>query len=60
MSSGNYVKGIINNIEVRMVKEGIILPRRSEITVYSDYTPELYATTELKSDVITMYKELIG
>ena len=26
----------------------------------SDYTPELYATTELESDGITMYQELIG
>ena len=36
------------------------LPRRSETPMSSDYTPELYATTELESDGITMYQELIG
>ena len=60
MSSVNYVKGIINNVEVRMVKEGMILPRRAETPMSSDYSPELDAPTEFKSDGITMYQELIG
>ena len=43
-----------------MVKEGMRLPRRAETPMYSDYTPELDSTTELESDGITMYQELIG
>ena len=42
-----------------MVKEGMILPRRAETPMSSYYTPELDATTELKSYGITMYQELI-
>ena len=38
----------------------MILPRRAETLMFSDYTPELDATTELESDSITMYQELIG
>ena len=45
MSSVDYEKGIVKNVEVRMVKEGMRLPRRSETPMSSDYTPELYATT---------------
>ena len=60
MSSVDYVEVIIKNVEVRMVKEGMILPRQSETSMSSDYTPELDATTELESDGITMYQELIG
>ena len=43
-----------------MVKEGIRLPRRAETPMSSDYTPELDATTELESEGITMYQEIIG
>ena len=60
ISSVDYVKGIIKNVEVRMVKEGIRLPRRAETPMSSYYTPELDATTELESDGITMYQDLIG
>ena len=60
MSSVNYVKGMIMNAEVRIVIEGMRLPRRAETPMSSDYTPELDATTEFESDGITMYQELIG
>ena len=45
MSSVNYVKRIIKNVEVRMVKEEMRLPKQAETPMSSDYTPELYATT---------------
>ena len=60
MSSVDYVKVIIKNVEVIKVKEGMRLPRRAKTPMSSDYTPELDATTELESDGITMYQELIG
>ena len=56
MSSVDYVEVIIKNVEVRMVKEGMILPRRAETPMSYDYTPKLDASTELKSDGITMYQ----
>ena len=49
MSSVDYVKVIINNIELRMVREGMRLPRRAETPMSYDYTPELDATIELES-----------
>ena len=54
------MKGIIKNVELRMVNEGMMLPRRAETPMSSDYAPELDANTVLESDVITMYQELIG
>ena len=56
MSSVDYVNGIIKNVEFRIVKEGMRLPRRSETPMSSDYTPELDANTELESYGITMYQ----
>ena len=60
MSSVDYVKAMIKNLEPIMVKERMRLPRRSETPMSYDYTPELGATTEFESDGITMYQELIG
>ena len=57
MYSVNYVKGMIKNVEVIMINEGMALPRRDEGPMSSDYTPEVDATTELGSDGITMYQE---
>ena len=51
---------MVKNVEVRMVKKVMRSPRRSKTPMSSDYTPELYATTELESYIITMYQELIG
>ena len=59
MSSVDYVKEIIKNVQFRMVKEGMRLPRRFETPMSSDYTPELDASTELESDGTTMYQEII-
>ena len=47
ISRVDYVKVIIKNVEVRKVKEGMILPRLTETPMSSDYTTELDATTEL-------------
>ena len=55
-----YIKAIIKNIEVRLTKEGMKLPSRAETPMSSDYKPDLDATSELDTDGITMYQELIG
>ena len=36
------------------------LPKRDKTPMSSDYLPELDVTTELESDGITIYQELIG
>ena len=58
--SMDYIKAIIKNIEVRLTKEGMKLPSRAETPMSSDYKPDLDATSELDTDGITMYQELIG
>ena len=59
ISNVDYMNAIINNIELIMVKEETRLPRWAKTPMYSDYTPELDATTELESNGITMYQKLI-
>lgn len=60
MSSVDYVKAIVKNLEVRLSKKGIRLPSRATTPMTSDYIPELDGTSELNPDDITMYQELIG
>ena len=60
MSSVDYVKAIVKNLEDRLQKEGQKLPTRAITPMSSDYRPELDGTAELDSDDITMYQELIG
>ena len=60
ISSVDYVKAIIKNIEVRLMKEGMKLPVRVETLMSSDYKPELDATAELEPYGITMCRELMG
>ena len=60
VSSVDYVKAIINNVEPRMVKKGMRLSIQAGTPISSDCTHELDATTELESDGITMYQDLIG
>ena len=60
MSSVDYVKAIIKNVEVRLQEKGRILLSRATTPMSSDYKPELDRTHELDSNGITMYQELIG
>ena len=59
MSSVDYVKAIIKNVEVRLQEKGRILLSRATTPMSSDYKPELDRTHKLDSDGITMYQELI-
>ena len=60
MSSVDYAKAILKNIEVRLTKEVMKLPAQAETPMSSDYKPKLDATAELEPYGITMYQDLIG
>ena len=60
MTSVDYVKAIIKNLEERLNRKGLKLPGRAVTPMSSDYTPELDVTEELDQGGITMYQELIG
>ena len=60
MSSVNYVKAAIKNIESMCMNRGIKLPVSAETPMQLNYVPELDSTPELKPDDITWYQELIG
>ena len=62
MSSRDYVKAIIKNLEERLQKKGWKkLPSRNVKTpMEQSYTPELDPSEELEPEDITMFQELIG
>ena len=59
MSSVDYVKAIIKNVELRLQEKGRILLSHATTPMSSDCKPELDRTHKLDSDDITMYQELI-
>ena len=56
ISSVDYSKAIINNIDVSLTKEGMQLPEQSETPISLDCKPELDATAALDPYVITVYQ----
>ena len=60
LSSKDYVKSIINNLETRLQQTGDKLPSKATTPMIQDYKPELDDSNELDSNGITMYQELIG
>ena len=60
MTSLDYVKAIVSNLEDRLLKKRLKLPSKASTPMSSDYAPELDATAELDGDGATMFQELIG
>ena len=60
MSSEQYVKAAVANVETKLDKTGQRLPTRCFTPLKSAYRPELDVTAELKIDGIRYYQELIG
>ena len=60
MSSQDYLKAAIQEIEVKLKKEGTQLPKKTKVPMSTSYRPELDSTEELEPDEITYYQELIG
>ena len=60
MTSTDYVKASITNVEEQLQKRGLKLPRRKAVTPMTQgYTPELDSSPELSQDELTSFQELI-
>ena len=60
MSSEDYVKAAIANVEEALNATGQRLPSRCTTPMQANYRPELDETPELKIDGVRYYQELIG
>ena len=60
MSSTDYLKAAVKNVEERLAKKGMKLRSKIEVPMPQGYHPEIDASDELNSDGVTMYQELIG
>ena len=60
LTSKDYIKAVIDNIEVRLKKTGDKLNSKAITPMIQDYKPELDISKELDKEGITMYQELIG
>ena len=60
MSSEQYVKAAVTNVETAIYASGQRLPSKCTTPVQSNYRPELYVTAELKIQGIRYYQELIA
>ena len=60
MSSHDYLKSAIKEVEEKLKTQGQELPKKVKCAMYQSYKPELDSTEELSSDEITYFQELIG
>ena len=60
LSSSQYVKAAVNNVELKLKKNGSSLPKRASAPFPSDCRPELDVSEILGPDEISYYQSLIG
>lgn len=60
MSSEQYVKAAIANVETKLGEAGQRLPSRCPTPMQANYRPELDVTAELKIKEVRYFQELIG
>ena len=60
MSSMDYLKAAIDNVEERLHKRGERLPARATTPMTQSYRPETDDSEELDADGVTLFQELIG
>ena len=60
MSSKDYIKHAIENLEKVLEKRNMRLPTRATTPMQDAYKPELDSSAELNEDDITWFQELIG
>ena len=60
MTSRDYIKAAVNNLEERLKVQKKKLPSRAPTPMTSNYQPEMNSSPELDSDGIMMFQELIG
>ena len=60
MTSRDYIKLAIENLEKQLKKRNMKLPSRATTPMASEYTPELDTSEELGPDDVTFFQELVG
>ena len=60
MSSQDYLKNAILEVESKLKKEGKSLPKKAKVPMCQSYRPELDSSEELEGEDITYYQELMG
>ena len=60
MSSEQYCKAVIQNVEEKLARKGRRLPTKDGAPLKSSYKPEIDITAKLKAEGIQYYQELIG
>ena len=60
MSSTDYIKSAVENVEEQLKKKGDRLPTRAVTPMSQGYQPETDSSAELDADGITTFQELIG
>jgi hypothetical protein len=60
MSSEQYVKAAVTNVEEDLAKHGKRLPSKCVTPFNCNYAPWLEETPELKADGVQRFQELIG
>ena len=60
MSSQDYLKNAISEIESKLKKEGKSLPKKAKVQICQSYRPELDSSEELEGEDITYYQESMG
>ena len=60
MSSEQYVKAAIANVEATLNETGQRLPSRCSTVLQANYRPELDTTPELNANGVRYYQELVG
>ena len=60
LTSKDYIKAAVENVEKTLEKKGMILPTRADTPMIKDYYPELDESPELNEQDITWFQELIG
>ena len=60
MTSQEYIKNSIDNLESQLKKKGLKLTARAGTPMVMWYQPEVDSSPELNQDSITTFQELIG
>ena len=60
MTSTDYVKAAVANVEEQLKKKDMKLPSRAATPMAQYFVPETDSSPELESDNINLFQELIG
>ena len=60
MTSTDYVKAAVSNVEEQLKKKNMKLPSRAATPMAQHFVPELDSSPELESNDINLFQELIG